>query len=138
MCQAQSYQFSTLKFNQLLASSYIVHIYCVCMYQHLLYIVTCIYITTAPKPTITTHPVNATVTALTNVIFTCLASESDVDGLTHSYSQHRTNGDIPSIIDQEDRTLIHSLLLQLFHLMRECIIVLLLMMVVVLHPGVHH
>ena len=47
-----------------------------------------------PKPVITTHPVNTTIKALTNVTFTCSASH--VHGVTHSYSWHRNNGDIPS------------------------------------------
>ena len=43
---------------------------------------------------INTHPKNYEVKALTSVTFTC--SASDVNGVTHSYSWHRTNGDIPS------------------------------------------
>jgi len=46
----------------------------------------------APKPVIITHPVNTTVKALTNVTFTCLAS--DVNRVT--YSWHHNNGDIPN------------------------------------------
>jgi len=41
---------------------------------------------------ITTHTVNTAVKALTNVTFTC--SASDVNGVT--YSWHRNNGDIPN------------------------------------------
>ena len=49
---------------------------------------------TAPKPTIITHPVNATVRALVDITFTC--SASDIDQLPYTYSWYRTNGDIPS------------------------------------------
>ena len=48
----------------------------------------------AIKPVIATHPVNATVRALTNITFTCLAS--DANFVTFNYSWHRNNGDIPS------------------------------------------
>ena len=47
-----------------------------------------------PKPVINTHPMNSKVKALTSVTFTC--SASDVNGVTYSYSWHRSNGDIPS------------------------------------------
>ena len=52
------------------------------------------FIVIVPKPVINTHPVNYTVKALMNARFTC--SVSNVNGVTHSYSWHRTNGDIPS------------------------------------------
>ena len=51
-----------------------------------------LYFIVAPKAVIITHPVNTTVKALTNVTFTC--SASDVNGVT--YSWHRNNGDIPN------------------------------------------
>ena len=50
------------------------------------------YVTVVIKPVIATHPANSKVKALTNVTFTC--SASDVNGVT--YSWYRTNGDIPS------------------------------------------
>ena len=47
-----------------------------------------------PKPVINIHPTNSKVKALTSVTFTCSASH--INGVTHSYSWHRNNGDIPS------------------------------------------
>ena len=47
-----------------------------------------------PKPVIKIHPVSSKVKALTSVTFTC--SASNINGVTHSYSWHRNNGDIPS------------------------------------------
>ena len=41
---------------------------------------------------INTHPVNSKVKALTSVTFTCSASH--INGVTHSYSWHRINGNI--------------------------------------------
>ena len=43
---------------------------------------------------INTHPVSSKVKALTNVTFTC--SASDVNRVTYSYSWHRNNGNISS------------------------------------------
>ena len=43
---------------------------------------------------IKTHPVSSKVKALTRATFTC--SASNVNGVTHSYSWHCNNGDIPS------------------------------------------
>ena len=47
-----------------------------------------------PKPVIKIHPVNSKTIALSTVTFTC--SASDINGVTHLYSWHRNNGDIPS------------------------------------------
>ena len=47
-----------------------------------------------PKPVIKTHPVSSKVKALTRASFTC--SVSNINGMTHSYSWHRNNSDIPS------------------------------------------
>ena len=44
------------------------------------------------KPVIKTNPSNAKVIALTSVTFTC--SASNINGVTHSFSWHRNNGDI--------------------------------------------
>ena len=41
-----------------------------------------------------TGPSDARVTALTSVTFTC--SASNINGVTHSFSWHRSNGDIPN------------------------------------------
>ena len=43
---------------------------------------------------IKTNPSNAKVTALTSVTFTC--SASNINGVTHSFSWHRNNSDIPN------------------------------------------
>ena len=43
---------------------------------------------------IRTNPRNARVKALTNVTFKC--SVYDINGVTHSFSWHRNNGDIPN------------------------------------------
>ena len=43
---------------------------------------------------IITNPSNAKVPALTNVTFTC--SASNINGVTHSFSWHRSNGNIPN------------------------------------------
>ena len=43
---------------------------------------------------IKTHPVNNSVKALTRATFAC--SASNINGVTHLYSWHRNNGDIPS------------------------------------------
>ena len=43
---------------------------------------------------IKTHPVSSKVKALTRATFTC--SVFNINGVTHSYSWHRNNGDIPS------------------------------------------
>ena len=46
------------------------------------------------KPVIKRNPSNAKVTALTSVTFTC--SASNINGISHSFSWHRNNGDIPN------------------------------------------
>ena len=52
------------------------------------------YYVVVAKPVIKIDPTNSEVKALTSVTFTCLAS--NINGVTHSYSWGRKNGDIPT------------------------------------------